>query len=130
MSMVGRRRGKYSQAQRVLEILRRLTAQRVGLTLAAHASELGVGGRQIRRDLAALDGAGYVVDSVSIQGRAGVRLADAPTGTIQLSLRERYALLAVRRVFDVLEGTPLYEDTRSIFDKVTTSLPKEQRDLV
>ena len=39
----------------------------------------------------------------------------------------KYALLAVRRVFDVLKDTPLHEDVRSIYAKMAALLPPDEQ---
>ena len=127
--MVGRTRGAYAQTNRVLALLDRLSVRRFPVPLVSLADELNISERQLRRDLRALDAAGHRVEVTVIDGRTAVKLADGlRAGVLQLSLRERWALLAVRGVFDVLEGTPLYEDVTSIYEKVSASLPKDQRD--
>jgi predicted DNA-binding transcriptional regulator YafY len=87
--------------------------------------------RQVRRDLDALEAAGYRLDrATDDSGRVRVRLANFRPGTIQLGVRERYTLLAVRRVFDVLRGTAFFEDVESIYDKLAAALPEgEQKHL-
>lgn len=123
----GRRKGKYGQAARTLRILEELKASPDGAPLAPLAAELGISERQLRRDLEALDEAGFTYELISIDRRAAARLTDQRGIDLRLSQRERFALLAARRVFDVLEGTPLHEDVASIYDKLTASLPEEQK---
>ena len=43
--------------------------------------------------------------------------------SIDLTMRERFALLALRRVFDVFEHTPLHDDVRSVYAKITAGFP-------
>ncbi|MFW5876125.1 MAG: helix-turn-helix transcriptional regulator [Myxococcota bacterium] len=123
----GRRPKRYSQAARVLRLLDLLQAHHYGRTHADLADALGVSERQVRRDLAVLDEVGYGWERVTLDGQVGARLMERGRKAIHLSLRERYTLLAVRGVFDVLEGTPFHEDVQSIFDQVVASLPTDQQ---
>ena len=128
MATAGRRTGTYRQATRLLRLLDHLRSLRYGVGLADLASAFGVTERQVRRDLLALGEAGYRLDhSPSAEGRARVRLDAPATRGVLLSLRERYGLLAARRVFDVLDGTPLHDDVRSIYAKVAATLPERDR---
>jgi predicted DNA-binding transcriptional regulator YafY len=124
---MSRQKGKYNQTARVMRILDRLKAQPDGATLAVFAEEFAVTVRQIRRDLDALDQAGHSWEHVMLGKNPGVRLTERTGIDVTLSQRERYALFAARRVFDVLEGTPLHEDLHSIFDKLVATLPEEQK---
>jgi len=128
MGTPGRKRGSYRQAARILRLLEVLRTRRYGVAPGALADELEVTERQIRRDLVALGEAGHEVEvAPGPDGRARARLAEPGGRAVPLSLRERYALLAVRRVFDVLRDTPLWEDVASIYEKVAGGLPDEQR---
>ncbi|HZL21085.1 MAG TPA: WYL domain-containing protein [Polyangia bacterium] len=126
----GRKEGTYKQAARVVRLLDALR-RHVGLTMAEIAARFEITERQVRRDLVAVEEAGYVLDrTIDDTGRARVRIADIRPGTIQLGVRERFTLLAVRRVFDVLRGTAFFEDVESIYDKLAGALPEaEQKDL-
>src|SRR5688572_20598588 len=105
MAKLGRRQGKYRQATRVLQLVDFLRARRYGATLVELAEEMGVTDRQVRRDLEVLEEAGYEPElSLTGDGRTRVRLPSAQGRAVPLSVRERYGLLAVRRVFDVLQG--------------------------
>ena len=124
----GRQKGKYRQATRLLRLLEYLRSRRYGATLSDLAQEMAVTERQIRRDLAALEEAGFAATlSLSRDGRTTVQLPGERGRGVQLTLRERYGLLAARRVFDALDGTPFHEDVRSIYSKVAASLPDAQR---
>jgi predicted DNA-binding transcriptional regulator YafY len=126
--MAGRKKGRFQQTVRVLAMLRELRLHHAGLTLDELAERCEVGTRQVRRDLCVLEEAGHELHMESLPGEGTrVRLLDAPFKGVQLSLRERYALLAARRVFDVLEHTPLHEDVRSVFSKVARSMPVDGR---
>ena len=82
--------------------------------------------RQIRRDLDALMDAGVPVHRGIKAGRASAALPSS-NAVFELSIRERYALLVARKLFDVFEGTPFQEDIDGIFDKVRGSLPESQQ---
>jgi predicted DNA-binding transcriptional regulator YafY len=126
----GRRAGAYTQTERVLELLARLQARRTPAQLAPLAAELGISVKQLRRDLAVLHAAGHGVALAPVEGRAAVRLLRGRSEAITLTLRERFALLAMRDVLATLEGTPLAEDAASIFRKIAASLPDDAaRDL-
>ncbi len=128
MPRPGRRKGAFRQATRLLRISESLRARRFGLPLAELAAAFQVSERQMRRDVAALDEAGVPVETtLDPEGRSRVALRGGPQRAISLSLRQRYALLAVRRVFDVLRDTPLYEDVVAIAEKMAASLPEEER---
>jgi len=128
MKAGGRRRGAYTQTERVLDLLARLRARRAPARLDTLASDLGVSVKQLRRDLGALGAAGHHVDLVRLDGRSAVLLRRGKSESVTLTLRERFALLAMRDVFASLEGTPLAEDARAIFDKVAATLPDELAD--
>lgn len=91
------------------------------------ASELGISVKQLRRDLAMLATSGHRPELLRVEGRSAVQLSRGKSEsiTITLTLRERFALLAMRDVFASLEGTPLAEDAGRIFDKVAATLPDE-----
>lgn len=124
---MSRQKGKYTQTARVLRLLDRLKGQPNGVTLASFAEELSVTVRQVRRDLETLEEAGYAWEHTTLDKLPAVRLAERTGIDLTLSQRERYALFAARRVFDVLHGTPLHEDVRSIFDKLVATLPEEHK---
>jgi proteasome accessory factor B len=109
----------------VLELLARLQARRTPALLAPLAADLGISEKQLRRDLAVLDAAGHTVSRTRVEGRAAVRLLRGRSEAVTLTLRERFALLAMRDVLATLEGTPLAEDADSIFRKIAASLPDD-----
>ena len=128
MAKQGRGKGRYRQATRLLRILDYLRARHFGATLEELANEFHVTERQIRRDVDAIDEAGYATTlSLTADGRARVQVEGTSARAVPLSLRERFGLLAVRRVFDVLAGTPFAEDVSHIYSKIAASLPDDQR---
>lgn len=125
--MAGRKRGKHTQAARVLRLLDRLAGRRHGVALSVLADELEVTERQVRRDVEALIDAGHDVVVGPRDGRATVRLVSASTRAVVVTRRERYTLLGVLRVFDVLRGTPFFDDVESLFEKLTETMSADER---
>jgi predicted DNA-binding transcriptional regulator YafY len=118
------------QLVRAVRMLRRLQGRARGVRLDDLAAEHDVSRSQIRRDLLALEEAGIDLAFDTEEGRYGrarVRLVDADRAHIALTRRERWTLLAARRVFDVFRGTALYEDITCVFDKLVETLPARER---
>jgi predicted DNA-binding transcriptional regulator YafY len=125
--MAGRKPRDYSQAARLFKLVDRLQSRRFGMRVAELAEDLAVSDKTIKRDLSQLAEIGFNTERVDRPGEpAKVRLVDPPGKPIRLTQRERYALLAVRHVFDVLQHTPLREDVRSIYGKAAAGLDAEQ----
>lgn len=126
--MAGRKKGAYQQSARVMRMLEVLRLHPRGMRLRELAEEFDVSEKQAYRDLKVLGGHGHDIQSVKGDGeRTRYVLRTGPFDRVDLSIRERYALLAVRRVFDVLRHTPLYDDVRSIYAKITQGFSTEQR---
>jgi predicted DNA-binding transcriptional regulator YafY len=125
--MGGRNPGAYSQAVRLLKLLDDLRARSHGALLSELSREYEVTERQIRRDLAAIEDAGYDLKWCHDERRSRVGL-EGGGAKFTLSLRQRYALLAARRVFDVLGGTPLQEDIETIYKVIASSLPPREKE--
>jgi proteasome accessory factor B len=126
--MAGRKKGKFQQTVRVLGMLDELRLHHAGMTLDELAEHFEVDPKTVRRDLAVLQEAGHEIELAAALGEGTrVRLLDPPLKVLTLTLSERYALLAVRRVFDVLEHTPLHEDVRSVYAKIAAGMPAERR---
>ena len=121
------RRGDLSQTSRTLRVLDELRGFRRGRRLAEIAAELRVSERTVRRDLADLRAAGFEIESVTIAGRAAARLVERSYSTISITRRERYTLLAVAGMFEVLRGTPLWEDVASLTTKLEQRMSPEER---
>jgi predicted DNA-binding transcriptional regulator YafY len=121
------RRGDLGHTARVLRVLDELRGFRRGRRLAEIAAELRVSERTVRRDLADLRAAGFEIESLTIGGRAGARLVERTYSTIAITRRERYTLLAIASMFDVLRGTPLWEDVASLTTKLEQRMTPEER---
>jgi predicted DNA-binding transcriptional regulator YafY len=112
------RRGDLGQVARAFRLMNALRGFRRGRTLAALAAEVDVSTRTIRRDLADLIDAGLKIEMTTVDGQPGARLIDRGFASVPITTRERFTLLAVRSVFDVLRGTPLHDDVESVLEKI------------
>ena len=108
-------------------MLDELRGFRRGRRLSEVARQLDASERTIRRDLADLRSAGFEIEHVSIDGRAGARLVERTYSNIAITRRERYTLLAIASLFDVLRGTPLWEDVSSLQRKLEQRMSPEER---
>jgi predicted DNA-binding transcriptional regulator YafY len=117
----GRPSGQYTQAVRLFQLYHRLEAAPEGMRIDDLAREMGVTSRSIRRDLKALEDAEQALETVTVDGERRVRLARTgkTSEPIRMTRFQRYSLAAVRRVFDVLVGTPIYDDLTALFGKLT-----------
>lgn len=131
MPKAGRKAGAYTQSLRLFRLLDHLRGRRYGATYEDLAATFEVTERQIRRDLQIVEDAGHELERTpGHDSRTRVRLCAAPTRTVALTRLERFALLAVRRVFDVLDGTPFEEHVLSLHDKLRGTFSDEElRDL-
>lgn len=121
------RRGDVGGVGRALRLLDLLRGYKRGRAIADLAAELGVSSRTVRRDLAELESAGERIERTTIDGRAGARVIERAFGYVAITRRERYTLLAVRSMFDVLRGTPFDDDIESVETKLAQRLdPAEQ----
>ncbi|HEX2692272.1 MAG TPA: WYL domain-containing protein [Kofleriaceae bacterium] len=121
------KRGDLRHISRALRVLDELRGFRRGRRLSELARLLGASERTIRRDLGDLRSAGFEIESVTIEGRAAARLVERTYSNIAITRRERYTLLAVASLFDVLRGTPLWEDVSSLQHKLEQRMSPEER---
>lgn len=121
------KRGRVGQTARALQLLDALRGFKLGRTLSELAVKLGVSERTIRRDLKELEDAGVRLEFSLIDGRAAARLLEASYSDVPMTRRERYTLLAMRRVFDGLRGTAFHEDVASILAKVEQPMTTAER---
>lgn len=109
-------------------MLDELRGFRRGRRLSELAAALGASERTIRRDLADLRAAGFEIESLALGGRAAARLVERTYSSIAITRRERYTLLAIASLFDVLRGTPLWEDVTSLTRKLEQRMTPEERE--
>jgi len=122
------KRGEYGQVARALRVLDTLRGYKRGRWVTEVGTEIGVSERTVRRDLAELQDAGFDIEVTRRDGRVIATLVDERTARpIAITKRERFSLLAVRRVFDVLQGTPFLEDVRSVFAKLEQRMSDKER---
>jgi predicted DNA-binding transcriptional regulator YafY len=121
------KRGEYGQVARALRILDELRGFRHGRALSELATEVGASERTTKRDIEELIDAGFNIERVTLDGRVGMRLVEQSHSYVAITRRERYTLLAVRSMFDVLRGTPLWEDVQSVHRKLEQRMSPEER---
>ncbi len=116
----GRPSGQYTQAVRLFQLYHRLESSPNGMRIDDLAREMGVTPRSIRRDLKALESAQLPLEFVALDGERRVRLVRTGRSSepIRMTRFQRYSLAAVRRVFDVLAGTPIHDDLSQLFAKL------------
>ncbi len=124
------------QAVRQLMLLTKLEASRQGVTLEQLAEGLDPSNtrhlRTLRRDLDAIESAGYPLLTERVAGRTRWKLLDgvrhAPA--LRLSPTELMALTLSRRLIAPLEGTALHASLQSALSKASAALPPEGLALV
>src|SRR5712691_5175916 len=102
-----------------------------GITIDELASQCSVTTRTIRRDLQALEEAGFPLfdDRSHDDGRTrwainGQAFRSVAAG---LTLSELCALYFSRTLFEALSGTPFRDDLQSAFEKLSTTLAPHMR---
>lgn len=124
------------QAVRQLIVLKKLESSRHGLTLEQLAEGLDPSitrhPRTLRRDLDAIESAGYPLLTERIDGRTRWKLLDGArqTPALRLSPTELMALTLSRRLIAPLEGTALHASLQSALGKASAALPPEGLALV
>ena len=124
------------QAVRLLVILQRLEASRQGVTLEQLADSLAPGtarhSRTLRRDLDALEDAGYPLVADRVDGRTRWQLLDGFRNVpgLRFSPTELMALTFTRRLIAPLEGTELHGSLLSALSKAAAVLPPQSLELV
>jgi predicted DNA-binding transcriptional regulator YafY len=117
---VGRPTGKFTQHRRLDFLRERLEAHAAGLTLEDLAAMLRVTTRSVRRYMHEL---GLLTEVESVEVRPGGahvwRIKPSERGrTVALRRTQAYALLAARRVFEVLRGSALFDEIELTFREV------------
>lgn len=112
------------------KILETIEASRLGATIPALAEALAVTTRTIRRDLAALQEAGFPIYDDDGEGTKHWRLDPGKlTGLDRqgFTLAEACALYVSRSMLVTLAGTPFRDDVARAFDRVARGLPPAVR---
>jgi predicted DNA-binding transcriptional regulator YafY len=113
------------------QVLREIEARRTGVTIHELSAQVGVSTRTIRRDLQALQEAGFAVfDEGADNETKRWKLDTAPFRAVQegLSVADVAALYLSRAVVEGLSGWPLADELRSAFGKLERALnPRMQQ---
>lgn len=124
------------QAVRQLIVLHKLELSRYGLTLEQLAEGLDPSAvrhpRTLRRDLDAIESAGYPLLTERIDGRTRWKLLDGArhAPALRFSPTELMALTLSRRLIAPLEGTALHASLQSALGKASAALSPEGLTLV
>ncbi|MGQ0666202.1 MAG: helix-turn-helix transcriptional regulator [Nitrospiraceae bacterium] len=124
------------QAIRQLIVLKKLESSRLGLTLEQLADGLDPSTachpRTLRRDLDAIESAGYPLLTERIDGRTRWKLLDGVRNVpaLRLSPTELMALTLSRRLIAPLEGTAVHASLQSALSKASAALSPEGLALV
>jgi predicted DNA-binding transcriptional regulator YafY len=122
------RRGELGQIARALRMLDTLRGFKHGRWISDIASEIGASERTVRRDIAELQDAGFDIELTRRDNKSFACLATERTySPVSITKRERFTLLAVRSVFDVLQGTPFLDDVRSVMTKLEQRMSDKER---
>lgn len=123
------------QAIRQLVILNKLDASRHGLTLDQLAEAIDPAAtrhpRTLRRDLAAIESAGWPVLTERFDGQVRWKLLEGSRNipALRLSPGELMALTVSRRLIAPLEGTELHASLQSALGKASAALPPQGLEL-
>lgn len=124
------------QAVRQILVLKRLESSRHGLTLEQLSEGLDPSAirhpRTLRRDLEAIESAGYPLLTERVDGRTRWKLLDGArhAPALRLSPTELMALTLSRRLIAPLEGTAVHASLQSALSKASAALPPEGLALV
>ena len=122
------RKGDLGQVARALRVLDCLRGFKHGRRVGEIAAEVGASERTVRRDITELQDAGFEIELGKRENRTIARLAiERNYSPVSITKRERFTLLAVRSVFDVLGGTPLHDDVISVLAKLEQRLSTAER---
>src|SRR6478672_12179581 len=115
------------------QILREIESRRVGVTIHELATSVKVSTRTIRRDLQALQEAGFsIYDEGEENETKRWRLDAQPFRAVQegLSVGDVAALYLSRSIVEALSGWPLADELRSAFEKLDRALNPRMREFL
>ncbi len=122
------RKGELGQVARALRVLDALRGFKHGRWVSEVATEVGASERTVRRDIDELQDAGFDIEVTRRENRSfAVLVTERTYAPISITKRERFTLLAVRNVFDVLQGTPFLDDVRSVMTKLEQRMSEKER---
>jgi predicted DNA-binding transcriptional regulator YafY len=126
------RRRNVGVVTRALRVLDALRGFKLGRRISEVAGEVGASERTVRRDIAELQDAGFEIEISKRENRSFACLhSEQANGVVPITKRERFTLLAVRSVFEVLHGTPFLEDVAAVMQKLeqrTSAKERAERD--
>jgi predicted DNA-binding transcriptional regulator YafY len=123
------RRGEIGQVARALRVLDALRGFKHGRWVGEIAAEVDASERTVRRDITELQDAGFDIELTNRENRTIASLMiERNFSPVSITKRERFTLLAVRSVFDVLRGTPLHDDVINVLSKLEQRLSAAERD--
>ena len=122
------RRGDFGQVARALRVLDRLRGFKQGRWVSEIAADIASSERTVRRDLSELQDAGIDIEISKRANRVFAYLTEERNySPVSITKRERFTLLAVRRVFDVFARTPFLEDVVSVLHKLEQRMSEKER---
>ena len=122
------RRGDFGQVARALRVLDRLRGFKQGRWVSEIAADIASSERTVRRDITELQDAGIDIEVTKRANRVFAYLAEERNySPVSITKRERFTLLAVRRVFDVFARTPFLEDVLSVLHKLEQRMSEKER---
>jgi predicted DNA-binding transcriptional regulator YafY len=122
------RRGDFGQVARALRVVDELRGFKHGRWVNDVADALGTSERTVRRDILELQDAGIDIEISKRANRIfAVLTAERSHSPVSITKRERFTLLAVRRVFDVFKRTPFLEDVVSVLAKLEQRIGDKER---
>ncbi len=122
------RRGDHGQVARAFRVLDSLRGYKQGRWVMELAELVGASERSVRRDLAELQDAGVDVEVSKRGNRVYASLtAERNYSAVSITKRERFTLLAVRRVFDMFRRTPFLDDVVSVLGKLEQRMSDKER---
>jgi predicted DNA-binding transcriptional regulator YafY len=115
------------------QILREIESRRVGVTIHELSELTGVSTRTIRRDLQALQEAGFAIyDEGGEQDTKRWKLQSQPFQSVQegLSVSDVAALYLSRSIVEAMSGWPLADELRDAFQKIERGLNPRMREFL
>jgi len=122
------KKGDFGQVARAFRVMDALRGFKRGRWVNEIAESVGASERTVRRDLAELAEAGVGIEITKRANRVYAQLtAERSYSPVAITKRERFTLLAVRRVFDVFRRTPFLEDVLSVLAKLEQRMNDKER---
>jgi proteasome accessory factor B len=119
----GRKRGSYTQADRLARMMRTLASR--AITINELADDFGITRRQVYRDLAEIEKEGHPLERSDGSGEQMWLLPLGYKGLPQIAITQ-YELMSLhlaKNHLAYLNGTPFVEDLESVIAKVEAGLP-------